>query len=717
MREGSHLIVLPFPGQGHITPMSQFCKRLASKGLKLTLVLVSDKPSPPYKTEHDSITVFPISNGFQEGEEPLQDLDDYMERVETSIKNTLPNLIEDMKQSGNPPRAIVYDSTMPWLLDVAHTYGLSGAAFFTQPWLVTAIYYHVFKGSFSVPSTKYGHSTLASFPSFPMLNANDLPSFLCESSSYPNILRIVVDQLSNIDQVDIVLCNTFDKLEEKLLKWVQSLWPVLNIGPTIPSMYLDKRLSEDKNYGFSLFNAKVVECTEWLNSKQPNSVVYISFGSLVILKEDQMLELAAASKGLKLTLVLVSDKPSPPYKTEHDSIAVVPISNGFEEGEERSQVLDDYMERVESSIKNSLPKLIEDMKLSGNPPRALVYDSTMPWLLDVAHTYGLSGAVFFTQPWIVSAIYYHVFKGSFSVPYTKYGHSTLASFPSFPMLNANDLPSFLCESSSYPYILRTVIDQLSNIDRVDIVLCNTFDKLEEKLLKWVQSVWPVLNIGPTVPSMYLDKRLPEDKNYGFSLFDAKIAECIEWLNSKQPNSVVYVSFGSMVVLKEDQLIELAAGLKQSRHFFLWVVRETEKNKLPENYIEEIGEKGLIVSWSPQLEVLTHKSIGCFLTHCGWNSTLEGLSLGVPMIGMPHWADQPTNAKFIEDVWKVGVRVKADGDGFVRREEIVRRVGEVMEGGKGKEIRKNTEKWKELAREAVSQGGSSDKSIDEFVSML
>lgn len=424
-----------------------------------------------------------------------------------------------------------------------------------------------------------------------------------------------------------------------------------------------------------------------------------------------------ASKGLKPTLILVSDKPSPPYKTEKDSITVFPISNGFQEGEDPLQDLDDYMDRVETSIKKRLPELIQDMKLSGNPPKALVYDSTMPWLLDVAHAHGLSGAAFFTQPWLVSAIYYHVFKGSFFVPSTKYGHSTLASFPSFPMLNANDLPSFLCESSSYPNILRIVVDQLSNIDRVDIVLCNTFDKLEEKLLKWVKSMWPVLNIGPTLPSMYLDKRLSEDKNYGFSLFTAKSTECIEWLNSKQPSSVVYVSFGSLVILNEDQMMELATGLKQSGCFFLWVVRETETNKIPKNYVDETGEKGLIVSWSPQLEVLAHKSVGCFLTHCGWNSTLEGLSLGVPMIGMPHWTDQPTNAKFVEDVWKVGVRVKAEADGFVRREEIVRCVGEVMEGEKGKEIRKNAEKWKVLAREAVSEGGSSDKSIDEFVSMV
>ncbi|WZZ20183.1 hypothetical protein YC2023_121570 [Brassica napus] len=360
-----------------------------------------------------------------------------------------------------------------------------------------------------------------------------------------------------------------------------------------------------------------------------------------------------ASKGLTSTLVLVSDKPSPPYKTENNAITVFPIPSGSQEGKDPLQDLDDYIDRVYTSIKKHLPELIQDMKLLENPPRALVYDSTLPWLLDVAHDHGLRGASFFTQPWLVSVIYYHVHKGSFSVPSTKHGHSTLASFPAFPMLSANDLPSYVCESSSYPKILRIVVEQLSNIDRVDILLCNTFDNLEEK------------------------KR----------------------------QSVVYVSFGSLVILKEDQMMELAEGLKQSGCFFLWVVRETEMNKIPKSYVEEIGEKGLFVSWSPQLEVLAHESVGCFLTHCGWNSTLEGLSLGVPMIGMPHWTDQPTNAKFMEDVWKVGVRVKAEADGFVRRDEIVRCVGEVMEREKGKEMRRNAEKWKVLALEAVSEGGS------------
>lgn len=112
-----------------------------------------------------------------------------------------------------------------------------------------------------------------------------------------------------------------------------------------------------------------------------------------------------------------------------------------------------------------------------------------------------------------------------------------------------------------------------------------------------------------------------------------------------------------------------------------------------------------------------------MTHCGWNSTLEAISSGVPMIAVPQWVDQTTNAKFIQDVWKIGVRVKVDGDGkdngLVRREEIVRCVREVCESEseKGKKLKRNAMKWKDLAEEAVSEGGSSDRNLEEFASSL
>lgn len=130
--------------------------------------------------------------------------------------------------------------------------------------------------------------------------------------------------------------------------------------------------------------------------------------------------------------------------------------------------------------------------------------------------------------------------------------------------------------------------------------------------------WRVKAIGPTIPSMYLDKRLQEDKEYGLSIFKPITDSCINWLNKQQPRSVVYVSFGSMAQLTNEQTEELAEALTTSGKYFLWVVRSSEESKLPSNFSEmsKASEKGLVVSWCPQLEVLAHESVGCFVTHCG-----------------------------------------------------------------------------------------------------
>lgn len=233
----------------------------------------------------------------------------------------------------------------------------------------------------------------------------------------------------------------------------------------------------------------------------------------------------------------------------------------------------------------------------------------------------------------------------------------------------------------------------------------------------MSKVCPVLTIGPTVPSKYLDKRIQNDDEYGLDLYTLDATISLNWLTTKPPRSVIYVAFGSMADLSNKQMEELAWGLQTSNFNFLWVVRVSEQAKLPQSFLQDLGDKGLIVNWSPQVKLLQDEAVGCFFSHCGWNSTIEALSLGVPMVGMPQWTDQPPNAKLVEDVWKVGVRVKVNEEGIVSREEIKNCIREVMEGERSREIRGNCEKWKELAIEAISEGGTSDKNIDEFVSKL
>ncbi|KAL4030928.1 hypothetical protein IC575_009183 [Cucumis melo] len=132
---------------------------------------------------------------------------------------------------------------------------------------------------------------------------------------------------------------------------------------------------------------------------------------------------------------------------------------------------------------------------------------------------------------------------------------------------------------------------------------------------------------------------------------------------------------------------------------------------------ETAKKGLVVSWCQQLEVLTHEAIGCFVTHCGWNSTLEGVSLGVPMVTVPGWTNQTTNAKFITDVWKVGLKALANSDGVVKREVLLQCIEEVMVGERGNEIRQNATKWKVMAQKTFEFGGSFNKVVDDFLAKM
>ncbi|XP_031395877.1 crocetin glucosyltransferase, chloroplastic-like [Punica granatum] len=133
------------------------------------------------------------------------------------------------------------------------------------------------------------------------------------------------------------------------------------------------------------------------------------------------------------------------------------------------------------------------------------------------------------------------------------------------------------------------------------------------------------------------------------------------------------------------------------------------------YREELERQGMIIPWSTQVEVLSHLSVGCFVTHCGWNSTSEILACGVPMVACPQWVDQRTNAKLVEDMWKTGVRANPKSGTIIEGEEIRRCLDLVMGGGeKGEEIRRNAKKWKELAKEAAGEGGSSDKNLRAFL---
>ncbi|KAL5703457.1 hypothetical protein ACHQM5_028547 [Ranunculus cassubicifolius] len=411
------------------------------------------------------------------------------------------------------------------------------------------------------------------------------------------------------------------------------------------------------------------------------------------------------SKGLTVTLAVTKFiAKSMPSQT--GAIQIKTISDGFDEGgykqAGRGEV---YLDRFKIVGPQTLRELIlKQNQESSKPFTCIIYDAFLPWALGVAKQFNLFGALFFTQSCAVNAIYYNVQQGLLPVPVAP---GSIVSLPGLPQLEIAELPSFISTYGLHSTAFSLLnYNHFHNINEVDCIL----------VVNWMSKLWPIKTIGPTLPSAYLDNRIEDDRDYDLNLFDPSRDVCIEWLNKIEKGTVVYVSFGSVAPVTSKQMEEVAWGLRDCNdYYFLWVIRESEMRKLPSKFIEETSEKGLVVNWCPQLEVLSHPALGCFVTHCGWNSTLEALSLGVPMVALPQLSDQPTNAKYVTDVIKIGNRARLDEHGVATRKEIEACIKQVME--KGEVLRGNANRWKTMAKEAVDEGGSSDNNIQEFINNL
>lgn len=213
-------------------------------------------------------------------------------------------------------------------------------------------------------------------------------------------------------------------------------------------------------------------------------------------------------------------------------------------------------------------------------------------------------------------------------------------------------------------------------------------------------------------------------------------ECLEWLDKQPPDSVIFVTFGSGGTLSFEQQIELAWGLERSQQRFIWVVRkptdttgagtffnagEVNENDpkvyLPEGFLNRIQGVGFMVSsWAPQVTILGHHSTGGFLSHCGWNSALESIVHGVPLVTWPLYAEQRMNSTMlVEDIGvAIKPKVEAGQQTIVGRKEIERVVRMVMEGEEGKVIRSRVKELKEGATKALDSSGSSYESLSRVV---
>ncbi|XP_010925982.2 hydroquinone glucosyltransferase-like [Elaeis guineensis] len=371
--------------------------------------------------------------------------------------------------------------------------------------------------------------------------------------------------------------------------------------------------------------------------------------------------------------------------------------------------------RVFLTVKANLPHLRSLLRSleSTAPLAALVVDPFCLDAFDIAAELGLPVYFFSTSSCMILSFAFHLpaLDASFVGEYRDLPEPV--RLPGCVPVQGKDLIEPIQDRGKETY--KLFLNSTKRLPEAKGVLTNSFEDLEPgavKGLKDGEGIPPVYPVGPLIWTV------PDEEH-----------ECLRWLDRQPPGSVVYVSFGSGGTLTLAQTRELALGLEISGQRFLWVAkspheseanaaylsaRKNEKNPLdflPEGFLERTKDLGFIVpSWVPQVQVLGHASTGGFLTHCGWNSTLESIVKGVPLIAWPLYAEQKMNAiQLTEDV-KVALRPKVTESGLVGREEISRVVKCLMEGEEGKRLRKRAKELSDAAGRALGPGGSSIRAM-------
>lgn len=297
--------------------------------------------------------------------------------------------------------------------------------------------------------------------------------------------------------------------------------------------------------------------------------------------------------------------------------------------------------------------------------------------------------------------------------------------PGCPPLKFKELSNFLqpCDRSDFMY--SYFVDCFQAVDDNELILMNTYDELEDDTLQHIfLKPKNMCTIGPVLPSDYLscrDSYNDKAKKYTTSVW-SEDGDCLQWLHKQKSASVLYVSFGSIAVLSAQQIEELASGLEASEQPFLMVVRPSlmygNEAIFPEGFADRVRDRAMFVTWAPQLHVLSHPAIGGFLSHCGWNSTLESICKGHPMLCWPYFGDQMLDCRCIVDKWKIGLEFQVDeADGLVSRVEIEKKVRLLMKGDHSREMRERASKLRDAAEKAVMEGGSTHTNFESFLQRL
>ncbi|XP_050376368.1 UDP-glycosyltransferase 83A1-like [Argentina anserina] len=420
-----------------------------------------------------------------------------------------------------------------------------------------------------------------------------------------------------------------------------------------------------------------------------------------------------AGRGIMATLVITEFAHArmiasePDLGNERNKVRYITVPDGLSEDERNDDV------KLSQSISEVMPghlrEVIEKVNMEGNQVTCVIADPMFGWAFEIAETMKLKLAIFWTSAPGVLALILSIPKliedGIIDTKGSSKLDGKIQLSPDLPPLTSADfLWNYSGNQTPAEIMFQYFFGIHQNLKRSGWLLCNWFHELNPLVGNLVPNMFPV---GPLLASGKPAANLwPEDLT------------CLSWLNKQPAGSVIYVAFGSITVLSQHQMDELALGLELVGRPFLWVKRSDlikgGSSKYPDGYEERVANRGKIVQWAPQEQVLAHPSIACFLTHCGWNSTMDGLSMGVPFLCWPYFADQFYNRSCICNGYKVGLALSPDEYGIVTRHEIRRKLDSlVADDG----IKVNALKLKDMAHRSISEGGFSARYLDNFIQQM
>ncbi|KAL3718864.1 hypothetical protein ACJRO7_003900 [Eucalyptus globulus] len=398
------------------------------------------------------------------------------------------------------------------------------------------------------------------------------------------------------------------------------------------------------------------------------------------------------------------------------------ISDGFPIDHPRAG---DHALTTFNYVKSITKQLLEELvSVPDRPVTCIIADGILSFTIDFAGDLGVPVIAFRTISascfWTCFCIPRMIESGDLPIKGHRDMDRDVTSVPGMEdILRCRDLPSFCRVADLSDWLLQYLTTQTLQTTGARALILNTFDHLEGPAISQIRTHFPNLyTIGPL--HSHLKSRLsssspssPPSSSASNSLWEVD-RSCIAWLDKQPPKSVVYVSFGSITTLTRHDFTEFWYGLVNSGRRFLWVLRsdslpEGSSGAVPEELREAAAERGCIVGWAPQEEVLHHGTIAAFLTHSGWNSTLESVVAGKPMVCWPFFADQQLNSRLVSHAWKAGLDMKDVCD----REVVERMVNEVM-GERKEEFAAAAGDLARRARDAASEGGSSWDNLDRLI---